>query len=419
MVQNDGNMSSISSQFRTVAEIAEEIRRRLKARRAGLTAHSAGETGNGDAVRIAELVLDDDRSFVRSLYQRVVLREPSEEELASALGHLRTTTHVEFAREFASSAEARDKGRVIYELLKPSEQARFAAPILDPSIPPIDRRRKVYSVDELLAYGGASFVTHVYRCVLKRDPDRASLVAHLEALESGNATCLDLLAGLQQSAEAKRIGVLVVGLPSRVADRNLPAVAPIDVEKKQYTLTELASVPSSALVLHLFRTLFKREPDSAGAANLASRLQSGEATADLVLDLSRSPEARDRGVQVAGLGWTRLRRAVRGVRVLGPLVEIAACLVYLPELARQFRQFQRMFESEDKEPFRKPLESVEAQIAALRRRVEMISTVVATQPQIHECIALSLLDGKVGYEQLSRALSDKVDKADLDAILFT
>lgn len=37
--------------------------------------------------------------------------------------------------------------------------------------PPIDHTRQIYKLEQLIAFQGEEFVTHVYRCLLKREPD--------------------------------------------------------------------------------------------------------------------------------------------------------------------------------------------------------------------------------------------------------
>ncbi len=416
-------MPSHLSEFKSVAEIAEEIRRRLAERRSAARASGEGTGSQGGVVRLAELATDDDRSYVRSLYQRVLLREPSEQEVAAALGHLAATTRAELAQEFHSSAEARDKGRVIFELLKPSEQARFGSPAVDASVPPIDRNRKIYAIGELLVYSGPSFVTNLYRCLLKRDPAKASLVGHLEALEQNRTTPLELVCEISRTEEARQAGVIVAGLPERRGKDEVLPLAPVDVSKKSYTLRELVGVPEDILIPHLYRALLKRDPDPRGASDLGARLRAGALAADLVFDMCRSEEVRARGVRVTGLGATWIRRHLAGVPFLGRLVEIAACLVHLPEFARQFRMAQRRAAvSEAKTErvsgqFGKRLQSVEAQVAAVGERLDRVAFAVETKPEPPECIALTLLEGKVGYEQFYDALAQKAGKADLEEVV--
>ena len=416
-------MTSHLSEFKSVAEIAEEIRRRLAERRSAARASGEGTGSQGGVVRLAELATDDDRSYVRSLYQRVLLREPSEQEVAAALGHLAATTRAELAQEFHSSAEARDKGRVIFELLKPSEQARFGSPAVDASVPPIDRNRKIYTLGELLVYSGPSFVTNLYRCLLKRDPAKASLVGHLEALEQNRTTPLELVCEISRTEEARQAGVIVAGLPERRGKDEALPLAPVDVGKKSYTLRELVGVPEDILIPHLYRALLKRDPDPRGASDLGARLRAGALAADLVFDMSRSEEVRARGVRVEGLGATWIRRHLAGVPFLGRLVEIAACLAHLPEFARQFRMAQRRAAVSEVETervsgqFGMRLQSVEAQVAAVGERLGRVAFAVETKPEPPECIALTLLEGKVGYEQFYDALAQKAGKADLEEAL--
>lgn len=91
------------------------------------------------------------------------------------------------------------------------DAAAAAAPL------PADHpQRDRYRLDELVHVHGEAFVERAWRCVLKRPPDAAALLATLERLHRGDSK-IAILGDLRASAEGRRRGVRIDGLASRYA----------------------------------------------------------------------------------------------------------------------------------------------------------------------------------------------------------
>ncbi|HEY6046036.1 MAG TPA: methyltransferase domain-containing protein [Pyrinomonadaceae bacterium] len=69
-----------------------------------------------------------------------------------------------------------------------------------------------YHVNDLLKYHDHQFVWNAYRALLKREPDEEGLSRHLQALRSGRANKIDILARLRYSVEGRRQDVPIEGL---------------------------------------------------------------------------------------------------------------------------------------------------------------------------------------------------------------
>jgi SAM-dependent methyltransferase len=416
-------MSSDPKEFASVDEIAAEIRRRLAARQnnggsAGPAAASEGIASPGRVVSAADLEAPDDRTFVENVYRHLLGREPQEQEIESALGHIAAASRGEFLAATQSSAEARQSGAVVSGLPRPSGQHDHVSPQALLSVPAADRYRRKYSIEDLLAFDGAAFVTHVFRCLLKRDPDPAALSAALRAIDSGESSRLDFVADTAASPEVARAGVTVSGLtaPRRQRDPG-PQPTPIDPARLQYTIAELANVPSEILIANLYRCLLKRNPDFKGAGQFSRTWESGVATAaDLIYAIANSPEARTKGVRVSGLGLTRVRHILSAVPVIGPVVQIAACAVFLPQLGAQCRWISQQLRlvTTGLERRARQIDSLRAELAALTAWVGRLSAV--PRGGISESTLRTLLDTKVDRERLSDALEQKADAAALNGL---
>jgi hypothetical protein len=94
-----------------------------------------------------------------------------------------------------------------------------SAPAREPdagSLPLDHPQRDRYRLDELVHVHGEAFVERAYRCVLKRAPDAAALLATLERLLRGDSK-IAILGDLRQSAEGRRHAVRIEGLRLRYA----------------------------------------------------------------------------------------------------------------------------------------------------------------------------------------------------------
>ncbi|MDY0980256.1 methyltransferase domain-containing protein [Stenotrophomonas sp. CFBP8994] len=73
------------------------------------------------------------------------------------------------------------------------------------------KKRDEYVVADFLAYDDLAFITHAYQAILHREPDDSAR-GHLEALRSGGATKIEILAALRWSPEGLSHGVHIDGL---------------------------------------------------------------------------------------------------------------------------------------------------------------------------------------------------------------
>jgi hypothetical protein len=383
----------------------------VEIRSAERSAIDAGRSEN--IVRIDELAAEDDHSFVEGLYSKVLRRPARPEEIAAGVSALQGVSRAAFATEIHCSAEAREKGNVIYDLLSPSEQIQFLPPTTPPLVPPIEHRRKVYHLFDLLAFEGAAYLIHLYRSVAKCQPDDAWLRRHLDALEQKRSTPLEILIEVVSSREARAAGTIVLGISDLVRRnemRSAPLVLPIDPQKMEYTAGELLTVPQNLFITHLYRCLLKRDPDPEGEANYSARWLSGELGVDIIYDFSRSPETLKKGVRVTGLRATAFRRRLCAFPIVGRLFALAAHIIYLPELAMQFRASQhRPVLDSTCEPERE-IDSLRAEVSALMERLGQTPPANVQNESDDDVILSTLLKGKVDADQLTEAIEDKVTR---------
>ena len=177
------------------------------------------------------------------------------------------------------------------------------------------------------------------------------LSAFLRRLEQGQVSSVEIVMEIADTPEAHQAGVMVLGLSELQRSRALsrrPVAPSIDPARKQYSVQELVEVPRDVFLINLYRCLLKRDPDSGGLAHFTARWHSGAASsADVVYEVASSPEARRTSIAVTGLGMTRLRRTLSTLPVIGRLVDILGCILYLPELAQLCRRLaQRSTASE-------------------------------------------------------------------------
>jgi SAM-dependent methyltransferase len=93
---------------------------------------------------------------------------------------------------------------------------RFAA------LPEIDFARTHYRIDELVTFEGHNFVRHVYRALLKREPEPKGLQNYTSLLDSGQLSGVDVIAAIASSPEARSKKVSVEGVDR--ASRKLFAI---------------------------------------------------------------------------------------------------------------------------------------------------------------------------------------------------
>jgi glycosyltransferase involved in cell wall biosynthesis len=172
-----------------------------------LLADNGGAISTGTANVAAWMPLPDSE-FVRRAASSI-LGEASDPSLAGRL---------------AERLEAGECSRtaVLEELVDRAELAGRRCEIA-PLLPDIfyDEGIFLLSLDDLLRYDDAEFVTNLYRQALRRDPDTEGLESNLLGLRNGTVTREDVVRSVLGSEEAARVGVKAVGL-----DAVLPCNAP-------------------------------------------------------------------------------------------------------------------------------------------------------------------------------------------------
>lgn len=108
----------------------------------------------------------------------------------------------------------RDEIRAEAETLVPAEN--IAAVVHNEALPLDHPQRDRYDLDELIHVHHEAFVERAYRCLLKRSPDPAGLLATLDRLQRGDSK-IAVLGDLRGSAEGRRHAVRVRGLRPRYA----------------------------------------------------------------------------------------------------------------------------------------------------------------------------------------------------------
>jgi len=164
-------------------------------------------------------------------------------------------------------------------------------------------RQWLYTLEELLRQDDVEFLTHAYRCLLRREPDHEGLQDHLARLHNGESSQIDALRELRFSPEGDRAGVTVQGLAPPAGRWTLtplslePEALPI---RDRYTLGELLQYRGTAFVRNAYRALLHREPDSSGLAHHLEKLCGGVTRLDLILGLWLGSEGRAIAVELTG-----------------------------------------------------------------------------------------------------------------------
>jgi hypothetical protein len=154
----------------------------------------------------------DDSDFVRNAFYRILERGPQPEE-ADAYARLIADEplwgRLETLRRLSRHPESSSAGRVLSGL----EEWACRPPIRSRPTPPVEAERKRYLLRELLdEFDGSDFVRHVFRCLLKREPDPEGHVLYRRLLESGELSKAEILAAIATGPEARAVGVETIGL---------------------------------------------------------------------------------------------------------------------------------------------------------------------------------------------------------------
>ena len=243
----------------------------------------------------------------------------------------------------------------------------------------------VFRIQELLSGDNKTFVENLYRQFLLREPDANGLRECLRRLEEGESDRVALLREIVRSEEAVMLGARLAPEHGRASaggasmippQTGMPTAEafhqePIDPGRTEYAAKELVSVPPEIFLRNAYRQILKREPDEGGYKNYSDLLESGRTLPyDVILQISRSPEARQLGTRVSGLWKTTLKRACSRLPFLGSFAEILAHLFYLPDIVRQWKETGR----ESRAQF-------QATEAAIRRQARNIDAAIALATQ--------------------------------------
>lgn len=184
------------------------------------------------------------------------------------------------------------------------------------------------TLDSLMRYDGEEFITHAYLEILGRRPDRDGAAFYSGQLFSGRFGKVDILEALQQSDEAQKRGVRIVGLERKSLSRRLFKIPVLGYALRALWL--VISLPrvmrsQAAFETHVrvhLSTLATQLKASERARNdLANRL-----TAETNSKIANAAGKLDRRVETlerTGLGWQAEAREalLRGEARVGEIID--------------------------------------------------------------------------------------------------
>lgn len=221
-----------------------------------------------------------DDAFVQKGYLTLLGRPADPTGLRDYVARLRAgVPRVQVWGEWATSDEA--KRFAVRQAAKPVAPAVKTAPV-GSSAP-------VASLMELLAFDGAEFVRQAYRCVLGREADPSGLSGYVQRLEAGTSRS-QLVADLRCDPEGKAFDSKLPGLDDWVK-----------LVQHKASFSEVLTWQGRMFVVAAYVALFEREPDPAGFARYMELLRSGASRSFLLMELARSPEAREKASDIRGL----------------------------------------------------------------------------------------------------------------------
>lgn len=155
-------------------------------------------------------------------------------------------------------------------------------------------------------------------------------------------------------------------LPRAAVTAELPADHP---QRLNYALDDFLHVHNEEFVELAYRCLLKRAPDAQGHLELLQRLAAGDSKIAILGDMRESVEGRGFGVEIRGLAARyRFWRLTR-LPLIGSLIERAALLWNLPEIAREQR---RLGQALARESHSGELVELAAELARLRREMQRL-----------------------------------------------
>lgn len=180
------------------------------------------------------------------------------------------------------------------ELAGSEEAKRFAMRPAPRSVPPASSSAQIKTASpatlaQLLSLEGAEFVRQAYWVVLGREADPTGLRDRVQQLEVGGAKS-QVLADLRCDPEGQAYGAQLPGLDDWVK-----------LVQQQASVSDLLMLHGDLFVMGAYVALFKREPDPDGFARYTALLRSGASRSFILMELFKSPEAREKSSDVRDL----------------------------------------------------------------------------------------------------------------------
>lgn len=223
----------------------------------------------------------DDEAFLTRAYLLLIGRPPDAFGERAYMERLcRGETRATVWTEIANSGEAQAFAAIHHNLT-----AAPTYPIV-----------MVESVDDLLRMEGADFVSQAYRSILGRDADATGLREYATRLKTG----LDkrqLIADMRCDPEGQGYAAQLPGVDDLV--REVQAAGP--KPKSSTNLRSLLNLEGQEFIDAAYGALFRRNPDSSGAARYLELLSAGRSKLLILKLLLESPEAAEKHSHIPGL----------------------------------------------------------------------------------------------------------------------
>ena len=282
------------------------------------------------APALSNLLELEDGQFVQCAYLTLLGRPADNVGLTHFLARLRADVpKLNILEELLNSPEAAGRPTELPGLRAAIKEAREA--LIRPTAAAAQTivPKAAADIDGLLAMADSAFVECAYQTLLKRPPDPGGLKYYMEQMRTGIAK-IEILDQMLESPEARLTNVDLPGLqdavrPFRLA--RLPMIGPLvklfgvaGPMGNTSMLARLLAKHNGEFVLSAYRVILNRPPDPDGFSHYLARLHEGMAKIAILENISTSPEAKAKGIEVPGLARAiRLYRIAR-VPFLGALV---------------------------------------------------------------------------------------------------
>jgi len=170
--------------------------------------------------------------------------------------------------------------------------------------------KRHYYIYEFLMYDDAEFVRNAYLGILQREPDEVGFDTGVTSLRQGGSK-EQILLNLLSSDEGQAAGISVEGMHALTSEIHIKPV---------YHKSEFHLYDGSEFVHNAYRGILQRSADKAGFDENLHYLESGGFKSIVLVNLSRSAEAAEKGVKVQGLTGYRLLRPLFMIPVFGCLL---------------------------------------------------------------------------------------------------